>query len=111
VTNSDDVNLTAYAVADDASYCVTLINKEHDTGARDVVATLVLPTTVTHAEIISLVAPNGDTRAKAGITLGGGTIVNDRPWNGAWSALVVGGDGRVSVKVPATSAVVVKLSK
>ena len=111
ITNSDDVNLTAYAVVDDTTCYVTLINKEHDAGARDVVATLVSPTSVTRADIISLAAPNGDVRAKTGVTLGGGTITNDQPWSGKWSNLAVGADGRWTVNVPAASAVVVKLTK
>ena len=111
LTNSDDVNLTAYAVIDEQACYVTLINKEHDTGARDVIATIVSPTAMTHAEIISLVAPNGDVRAKTGITLGGGTITNDQPWSGQWTSLPAAANGRWNVKVTAASAVVVKLTK
>jgi hypothetical protein len=111
ITNADDVNLTAYAVADGPNWYVTLINKEHDAGAREVRATVVVPTAVPHAATISLLAPDGDVRAKAGITLGGGTIFNDRPWSGTWSKLALDADGRVSVNVPIASAVVVKLTK
>lgn len=111
ITNSDDVNLTAYAVADETGCTVTLINKEHDAGARDVIANLVAPLPTTRAEMISLVAPNGDVRAKSGVTLGGGTITNDHPWSGQWTSLPPSADGRWSVKVPAASAVVVKLIK
>jgi len=111
LTNTDDVNLTAYAVADDTSCYVTLINKEHDAGAREVVANLISPMPVARGEFISLVSPNGDVRAKTGVTLGGGTITNDRPWSGTWTSLPIGADGRCTVKVVAASAVVVKLTK
>lgn len=109
--NPVDLNLTVYAVGDATNLCVTIINKEHGAGARDAQVQIV-PTgfAVTRAATIALVAPEGRLTATNGVTLGGSGIVNSAPWAGQWTP-VVGAKGGCSVKVPAASAVVVKLGK
>jgi hypothetical protein len=110
VDNGDSVNLTAYAVTDASARFVTLINKEHDRGAREAVVTIVPPTPFTKAESIALLAPHGDVRAKSGVTLGGAEITNQTAWSGHWSSIRVAADGRCTITVPAASALVVKLT-
>ena len=57
-----------------------------------------------------LTAPNGDVTAKTGVTLGGTSIGNSEPWYGDWTPATVDDSGHCTVKVPAGSAVIVKLS-
>lgn len=118
LTNNDGINLTAYAVIDGADTFVTLINKEHDAGARDAVVTITLPAGATHARTMALLAPGNDPRARAGVTLGGAAIASDRPWEGRWNPLPAttssgerapaGVERRWTVTVPHTSALIVE---
>lgn len=110
IANADKLNLTAYAVGDAGGLCVTIINKEHGAGAR--VATVTVNSkgfSSDNIETMSLIAPNGDVQATSGVTLGGGTISNDAPWRGQWTALDPPPGGQCIVTVPAASAVIVKL--
>jgi hypothetical protein len=109
ISNSEGVNLTAYAVRGEHELFVTIINKEHGTGARGATVTILSPETTGHAAILPLAAPNGDVTAKTGITLGGASI-DDGAWDGRWTALGSDKAGRSEVKVAAASAAVVKIS-
>lgn len=52
-----------------------------------------------------------DAAAKNGIKLGGSEINDEASWNGVWFTLTTTlQNGEVVVKVPASSAVIVKLS-
>jgi hypothetical protein len=111
ISNSDGLNLTAYAVGDGINLYVTIINKEHGGAARDSAVTIVpngFP--ASQAEAIFLTASNGDAGATNGITLGGEPITNDAPWRGQWTRINPGKTGEWDVTVAAASAVVVKIS-
>jgi hypothetical protein len=109
IDNGGAVNLTAYAVrgADHDLY-VTLINKEHGPAAPDATVTLAAPGISGRATGLLLTSPDHNPIAKTGITLGGAPITNDA-WNGHWSDLNECKDNQVTVTVPPTSALVVKL--
>jgi hypothetical protein len=111
VDNTNELNLTAYAIGDATGLCVTIINKEHGTTARDANVTIIPKGIVpASAAAMSLTAPNGDVTATNGVTLGGATIANNVPWEGKWTPLQSGDAGQYSVKVPAASAVLVKIT-
>jgi hypothetical protein len=109
--NAEDLNLTAYATGDTTNLFVTIINKEHGDGARAAAVTIAprdfLPGS---AKVMFLTAPNGDAGAMDGITLGGASIANNAAWRGQWTALNPAANHSCKVVVPATSAVIVKLS-
>ena len=109
LSNPDGLNLTAYAVLGAKEHFVTLINKEHGSGAREAEVTLAAPASAGRAEVIFLTAPNGDAAAKAGVTLGGAAITADAPWLGKWAPLPAGQAGQCVLKVPAASAAVVRI--
>jgi hypothetical protein len=111
VTNTDEVNLTAYASrTTDKNLFVTLINREHGTNARSANITLAVPEKIARGQIIYLAAPDGDVAAKTGVTLGGAEIKDDGSWKGKWKKLKPGKGGNFTVKIPAASAAVVRLS-
>jgi hypothetical protein len=112
VSNPDGVNLTAYAVRGTGEHWVTLINKEHGPGVREVKATISIPGvgTAARAEVISLAVLNGDPAAKAGATLGSASISADGPWLGTWKPLPAAQSGQFTVNVPAVSATVVRIA-
>lgn len=111
VGNADDLDLTAYAVRSATDLYVTIINKEHGTGARTA-AVSIRPQgfSTGNVQAMFLQAPDNNAGATSGITLGGAAIVNDAPWHGQWSVLDPPADAPCVVTVPATSAVVVKIS-
>jgi hypothetical protein len=110
IENTSELNLTAYAVGETSNLWVTIINKEHGTGARDAAVTILAqsfaPAT---AAVMSLTAPNGDAGATRGITLGGATITNNVPWQGNWTPLKLDKFGQCSLIVSAASAALVKI--
>ena len=111
ITNADDINLTAYAVrAEDKNVFVTLINQEHDAGARAANVNLDTTEKFMRGQIIFLTAPKGDIATKTGVTIGGSEIKDDGSWNGKWKKLKPGNDGQFTVTIPAASAAVIKLS-
>ena len=107
--NPARLNLTAYSVRDTKERCVTLINKEHGSGARAAEVVMALPGGAVQAEVMFLAAPEANPTARRGITLGGSAIGDDGTWSGRWAPLVAGRDGACVVRVPATSAVVVRI--
>jgi hypothetical protein len=110
ISNTDNLNLSAYAVlGDDKNLYLTIINKEHGPTARDV---RIVPDKVNIAgvQILSLTAPGGDIAATSGETLGGGEIKNDGSWDGKWTTLPVNKSGIFAVNVPSGSAAIVRLS-
>jgi hypothetical protein len=108
IANPDGINLTAYAVRGAGEHFVTLINKEHCSGARAAKVTLAAPGGAKRAEVIFLTAPGGDAAANTGVTLGGAAINADSPWVGKWKPLPAS-HGEYAVKVPATSAAIVRI--
>lgn len=109
IANPDGVNLTAYAVCESGNHFVTLINKEHGSGARAANVTVALPGQVRGSTVIFLAAPSGDVAAKTGVTLGGAEIGANGLWRGTWGLLPPGQTGYCAVKVPAASAAVVRI--
>ena len=73
VENTNDLNLTAYAIGDAAGLCVTVINKEYGPGARD--ANVIIATkgsAAASAATLFMMAPDGNVSATDGVTLGRG---------------------------------------
>ena len=88
IANPNEVNLTAYAVKGDKYLYVTIINKEHGSQAHNVRAKILAKgITKGKASAMFLVAPGNNAGATSGITLGGDSITNNRPWKGKWTAL------------------------
>jgi hypothetical protein len=107
--NPARLNLTAYAVRGPDECWVTLINKEHGADARAAEIALLVPGGETQAEAIFLTAPGDNPTARSGITLGGSAISDDGEWPGSWTPLAPGAEGACVVRVPAISAVVVRI--
>jgi hypothetical protein len=110
ISNPDGINLTAYAVRGQGKLYVTIINKEHGSGARAANVIVEADGTALSGDEIFLTAPNDDVTAKTGITLGGDTINNDRPWLGKWTPINSIQGGRCEVQVPAATAAIVKIA-
>jgi len=109
-SNAAGINLTAYAVLDsDQTLHVTLINKEHGSGAPDAAVTIVPGAAYARGRVVFLAAPSGDVGATNRLTLGGAPI---KPgiWDGAWTPLAppsTGGEFKITVG--AASAAVISL--
>jgi len=113
ISNPDNVNLTAYAMKCNDFLYMTIVNKEHGYGQelpRQAEVTISAKgLTKGKAEAMYLLAPGNDAGALTGITLGGDSITNHRPWKGIWSPVKKKSDGHYRVNVPESSAVVVKI--
>jgi len=111
-SNPDDVNLTAYGIlAPNGNLYVTLINKDNGTDAHDALIKLNVGDAYSHAQFMRLAAPENNLAATTGVTLGGAQIQDDGSWDGHWSPLnQPATGGQITVDVPASSAVVIKLS-
>lgn len=109
ISNTEGVNLTAYAVRADHEIYVTLINKEHGIEAKS--ASVILHAAHIKGEIegMSLEAPQANPTARDGITFGGAAITSIG-WNGHWSKLSQCKDDRATVLVPPASALVLRLA-
>jgi Glycosyl hydrolase family 79, N-terminal domain len=107
--NPGGLNLTAYAYYDAPNHFVTIINKEHGPGAREASVAIITPRKEKRAEIIFLTALNNDAAAKTGVTLGGAPINNHESWQGKWQRLDINVSDRCIVKIPPTSAAIVKI--
>jgi hypothetical protein len=110
IANPNGVNLTAYAIKGDGYLYVTIINKEHGARARGVQATIAAKGfTRGKASAMYLTAPGNDAGATSGVTLGGDSITNNRPWNGGWTVLGKKHNDRYNVNVAQSSAVIVRV--
>jgi hypothetical protein len=107
-----DINIVSYAVLEaDKTLDVTLINKEHNAGARDALVTIqTAAMSFAKARIMTLKAPQNDAAAKDGVTLGGNSIQPDGTWQEKWTELAPPGSKPLEVPVPACSAVLVRLT-
>lgn len=108
ISNADGINLTAYAVRGDRELFITIINKEHGSGARDAHVTIVAPGIAGRVFGMVLTAPHGDVGAKTGVTLGGASIVSGS-WKGKWTEVNTAIDAKTNVTVAATSAVIIRV--
>jgi hypothetical protein len=107
ITNPDNLNISAYAVlGDDKNIYLTIINKEHGVNAKDASVSLASDSGLGDAQIVSLTNPANDVAAKTGTTLGGAEIKSDGSWNGKWTNL----PQTKTIKIPAASASVIKIS-
>jgi len=111
-SNPNNVNITAYGVLDPSAgnLFVTIINKEHFTGAKNATVTLEPGATYSGGQIWNLQQTSGDVSATSGVTLGGASIGGDGSWNGKSSPVSPSSSGAFTVSVPAASAVVVELT-
>jgi hypothetical protein len=111
MTNVNGLNLTAYAVTDTTNLFVTIINREHGTGAR-VAAVILMPHNYQSANVAAmfLTAPNNDPSATNGIAVGGASILANSSWQGQWTVLNSLTNGQCMVTVPATSAAIVRIT-
>jgi hypothetical protein len=109
IDNPDQLNFTAYAVRNDKVHFLTLINKDHGSGARKASFSVITKGTLKRVETISLTVSNGDVAAKVSATLGGSTIDGKSPWRGAWSQVKLAKDGKCNLELPAASAVIARL--
>lgn len=110
IANPASLNLSAYAVlGDDQSLCLTLINKENGSDARNAQISFTPDISFNSAKIISLKAPNDDIAATSGETLGDAEVENNGSWNGHWNDLSPSPNGSFVINLPPASAVVIKL--
>lgn len=111
-SNPDSVNVTAYGVLDSATgnLFVTIINKEHFTGAKNATVTLNPGATYAGGQVWDLQQANGDVTATSGVTLGGASIAGDGSWNGTSSAISPSPSGAFTISIPAASAAIVELT-
>jgi hypothetical protein len=104
--------LEAHGVlGDDKTVYVTLINMDRGSSASPVNVVFHLDDPAYGgAEIMRLTAPDANVMATSGETLGDSTISNEGRWKGSWQSLVKpAGDSPLTVELPPTSAVIVKL--
>jgi hypothetical protein len=111
VSNPDKLNIGVYAVyGDDKSVYLTVINKEHGAQGKEADVALFADARFTGVQTMLLTASHNDIADTAGITLGGSEIDNNGRWNGTWNELDPPGTGLLTVKIPATSAGIIKLT-
>ena len=109
ITNNNTLNVTAYAVGDATNTYVTIVNKEHNSGARDASVTIFPGGFVNGpVDVMYLTAASGAT-ATNGFTLGGANITNNAPFAGHWTSAGSLINGQCTVMVPATSAAIVRI--
>jgi hypothetical protein len=110
IGNSDQLNLTAYAVGTASNLFVTIINKENGAGARNAVVTIA-PSAITSASVSAmfLTAPNGNIAATNGLALGGAAITNNASWLGQWTPLAPMTNGQCLLTVAAASAAILQI--
>ena len=107
ITNTNNLNLTAYAVGQSTNLYVTIVNK--DTNGPNASVTIVPKGFVTGSvQAMYLTAPGG-AGATNGMTLGGATITNNAPWLGQWTLLAALTNGQCSVSVTNASAAIIEI--
>jgi hypothetical protein len=111
-SNPDGVNLTAYGVVDPSTgnLFVTIINKEHFSGAKNATVTVSPGAAYSAGSIWVLRQANGDVTASSGTTLGGASIGGDGSWNGASTSVSPSVSGDFIISVPAASAAILELT-
>ncbi len=110
LANASGLNFTAYGVlAGDSNLYVTLINKEHDSGARSARVTVVAGSSYARGEAMFLTAPSSDVAATDGVTLGGAAMTDDGTWSGSFSMLPTPSRGKFTLDLPPATAVVLHL--
>jgi hypothetical protein len=112
VTNQDNLDLTVYAaMSGKRAIYVTLINRDHGSGARAANVTLAPGFKKSCGQVMFLTAPDGDVAAKTGVTLGGAEIQDNAVWKGKWAALPKPDrSGQFSLNLPTATAALVKFT-
>jgi hypothetical protein len=105
--NPTGMNITVYAVQNDHSMFVTIINKEHGKSRREARVLLHLAGVWNSVQTMSMLAPKNDAEARENITLGGAEI-KQGSWQGKWEAVGRYDQHQAIIDVPASSAVIVK---
>lgn len=108
----NNLNVNVYAVLSGSNELfVTVINKEFGVDSKIAEVNLNLDQVIKSAECISLVNKEHDIAALQEITLGGAQINSRGIWNGNWEKILIKNpDKDITIKVPASSATVLKLS-
>ena len=109
MSNPNGLNLTAYATGNSDSLYVTVINKEHGTGAKDAEMAISGAGLSPYAVVMYMKTPDGNPTATSGMTLGGAVIADTGSWQGKWSLVDSIAGGQYYVRVPSTCAAVVKI--
>ncbi len=112
ISNPNKINLTAYAVGTTQDLYVTIINKTHTTTHDATDAAVVIKAlgfNGTEADYLVLTDGEPGNAESKTATLGGASITNDAPWMGKWTPLGSVEDGRVTLTVQSTTAVVVRI--
>lgn len=112
ISNPLKINLTAYAVGTARDLYVTIINKTHSSTSdvADAAVTIDVPGfDGSSAAAILLTGGEPGNAATMTATLGGSTITADARWSGSWTPLDRVQDGKLTVKVESTTAVVVRI--
>jgi hypothetical protein len=112
MTNPDNLNLSIYAaLSGKKTIFVTLINREHGSGARTANVTLTPGFENSRGQVIFLAVPGGDVSAKTNVMLGGAEIQDNAVWKGKWTVLPKPSrNGQFSLNLPAASAALVKFT-
>ncbi len=112
ISNPGKINLTAYAVGTKNDLYITIINRTH-TGTHDATDAAVSIQTAgfksARAAYIVLAGGEPGNAAAMTATLGGASILNNAPWDGRWTPLRLMADGKLSLTVQSTTAVIVKI--
>jgi len=112
LTNPDGTNITAYASGGGQDLALTLINKTHATtnDATTADASVALQG-VQAASVAAMTLTDGSPGdpSLAAVTLGGATISNNQRWLGVWTPMPPVQGGQLSVAVPASTAMVLKI--
>ena len=108
ITNSDNLNITAYAVQDTNNLYVTIINKEHGLGMRDAKISIIANGYPDSASVMYLNVPDSNVADTTGVLLGNSAITNTG-WQGVWSPIDSINSSTYFVTVPASSAAIVKI--
>jgi len=88
ISNPNSLNVTAYAASDtNGDLFVTVINKEHGTGGRDASITITANGAHDTCAVMYLSAPNNNTAATTGITLGGAPVSDYGSFQGKWTVV------------------------
>ncbi|HEY9534816.1 MAG TPA: hypothetical protein VIQ77_09780 [Mucilaginibacter sp.] len=109
ISNPGNINCTAYGVRDKNVLYITLINKEYGNSLRDACVDLKLGAKSNKAKYISLLSPHGNITELTGLKLGGSVLTNDGNWAPKWRTIENAVKGSLRIKVPAGSAMIVKI--
>jgi len=112
IANPQQMNLTAYAVGTSRDLYVTIINKAHVTTHDAMDAAVVIEAArFNGARVDSMVLTDGEpgNAALPTATLGGAAISNNAPWSGKWTPLGHVHNGKITLTVQSTTAVIVRM--